>query len=500
MERIKGMDEFKIDITKVCRYLKLLKLHNPIYKNIKISHVAALKAKNNDISLALEHNEGDENNEIESDSLQYVYIDNVPNVDETCNTMEFLDKIEKCVSVEEEKGIFSDIDNLEDSQSPKKIQILLSKSFVPCIAGNSFPKWAGERYDTKFNSKNANKWAEYVAVTFMPWGPKNQKFKCDYDTIEQILKEWKDGTEIQKLRFAIIQNMATGTTVSTTMQKLFAEFRGLYADKWSVTQNVIAKSISTDLKDNLHNGYDFDPEELYELLDNLILKRIDAKCQEYLRKTQILMDVIFENNLPASRVNFQDEIFSDLEVKTTMLKVAALDEYETLNEQNTYFNNTNQTIELNDDQRKIYEYVINNSQQKLIMIHGGPGTGKSTLINEFIQFLGKRNVSCCATTGIAASVLLNGKTIESNLNIPVRNTDKIVDSITDNNKLFRLQQKFNGIRMLVIDEISMVGYTKFINIDHRLNKYLIMMLLWAVFLSLSLVISISYHQSETNHF
>ncbi len=88
---------------------------------------------------------------------------------------------------------------------------------------------------------------------------------------------------------------------------------------------------------------------------------------------------------------------------------------------------------------------------------GSAGTGKTYLINQYIEYLRLRNVpvAVTASTGIAATHI-GGQTIHSWSGIGIRD----LITIDDLEKIARNKQtreRLTGIQVLIIDEISMLS-------------------------------------------
>ena len=139
---------------------------------------------------------------------------------------------------------------------------------------------------------------------------------------------------------------------------------------------------------------------------------------------------------------------------------------------------------LNTNQRKytlnVMNLIKNGDKQFFHFINGGAGVGKSTLIKAAYQSMLRFynslpgynpesiHVAICAPTGKAAA-LIDGMTLHSFLSLPVNQCKhKLVklDSEVSN----RIGIKLKDLKLLIIDEISMVGFTMFQQVDARLQQ------------------------------
>lgn len=105
-----------------------------------------------------------------------------------------------------------------------------------------------------------------------------------------------------------------------------------------------------------------------------------------------------------------------------------------------------------------------------VFITGAAGTGKTYLLNQFIQYLKDIDITYAVTasTGIAATHL-NGTTIHSWSGIGIKNTlsDKDLEKI---NK--RVNANFKSTKVLIIDEISML-HAHQLNMVDKIAKYVL---------------------------
>ncbi len=111
-------------------------------------------------------------------------------------------------------------------------------------------------------------------------------------------------------------------------------------------------------------------------------------------------------------------------------------------------------IELSAGQKKAIETVLN---EKITIITGGPGTGKTTIINSIIHLLKKRNlkITLCAPTGRAA------KRMTESTGFPAKTIHRLLEFNPHKN---RFEKNFNNpviADILVVDESSMIDVQLF---------------------------------------
>ncbi|CAF1458321.1 unnamed protein product [Rotaria sp. Silwood1] len=139
---------------------------------------------------------------------------------------------------------------------------------------------------------------------------------------------------------------------------------------------------------------------------------------------------------------------------------------------------------LNSNQRKytlnVMNLIKNDENQFFHFINGGAGVGKSTLIKAVYQSIlrfynslpgyypDSIRAALCAPTGKAAA-LIDGMTLHSFLSLPVNQCKhKLVQLNSDVSN--RIGVKLKDLQLLIIDEISMVGFTMFQQVDARLQQ------------------------------
>ncbi|CAF4395205.1 unnamed protein product, partial [Rotaria magnacalcarata] len=139
---------------------------------------------------------------------------------------------------------------------------------------------------------------------------------------------------------------------------------------------------------------------------------------------------------------------------------------------------------LNNNQRKytlnVMNLIKNGENQFFHFINGRAGVGKSTLIEAVYQSIlrfynslpgyypDSIRAALCAPTGKAAA-LIEGMILHSFLSLPVNQCkNKLVQLNSDVSN--RIGVKLKDLQLLIIDEISMVGFTMFQQVDARLQQ------------------------------
>ena len=106
-----------------------------------------------------------------------------------------------------------------------------------------------------------------------------------------------------------------------------------------------------------------------------------------------------------------------------------------------------------------------------VFITGSAGTGKTFLLNQFTFYLKSRKIipTVVAPTGIAASHL-QGQTIHSYFSLGIRSEidDYYIESLLEKKYL---QTRFSKLKVLIVDEISMVSPEMFSAMDTILRAF-----------------------------
>jgi hypothetical protein len=110
--------------------------------------------------------------------------------------------------------------------------------------------------------------------------------------------------------------------------------------------------------------------------------------------------------------------------------------------------------------------------QLLLFIHGGPGVGKSFFAKTVMSKIGVDRTCCAAPTGIAAwlSWSSNGRTFHDLLGLPAKAPHSPNIAVLQGDKAACLSLRLDSIRILIIDELSMVDHLLFSWINHKCTK------------------------------
>ena len=139
------------------------------------------------------------------------------------------------------------------------------------------------------------------------------------------------------------------------------------------------------------------------------------------------------------------------------------------------FNNANS---LNEDQFRAFAIAAKHLQdikndyqtpQLLLNVHGSAGCGKTFWLLKLLSYsshlFGQTIMKNCALAGTAAAQI-HGQTIHSLFNIPVLNQLPRLQG----KSLMELQKKFEDVKLIALDEKSMVGQHLFNKINKRLKQ------------------------------
>ena len=193
-----------------------------------------------------------------------------------------------------------------------------------------------------------------------------------------------------------------------------------------------------------------------------------------------------ENNIKPTSIGSginREDIFTEYDIgKDLNLHGSDIKEEHIKNRMNDFdFRLTTQI--LNVKQKEIFYHVIKhlktNEDQLLLFISGGAGVGKTKLLECIYQTMirhyntkegtdpDQMSVLLTAPTGKAA-YLIKGRTIHNAFNIPA--SQGFHYRPLNRNSINSLRRDFDNLKLIIIDEISMVGSNMFSFINQRLQE------------------------------
>ena len=129
-------------------------------------------------------------------------------------------------------------------------------------------------------------------------------------------------------------------------------------------------------------------------------------------------------------------------------------------------------IFMNDDQKAVFDAVIdsvNRQVGRLFAIDAPGGTGKTFVLHALLAKVRSEGkiALAMATTGIASTLLPNGRTIHTKLKLPIKLHDKSEIPYQDNSTFCQLMQR---TKLMIIDEVTMGNKNWFHCVDRTLRK------------------------------
>ncbi len=118
---------------------------------------------------------------------------------------------------------------------------------------------------------------------------------------------------------------------------------------------------------------------------------------------------------------------------------------------------------------EIIEFLLN--KEKNVLITGPAGTGKTYLLNKIINILEEKKINFgkTSTTGVSA-LLFNGQTIHSFLGTGIFDNKNQLNLIKSNFNFKNSKRKLKKLKVIVIDEISMISSNYLELIDSLLKE------------------------------
>ena len=386
------------------------------------------------------------------------------------------------------------------------VRYLVSQSRCPILAGKRMPMWPG--VDGSARTRKA--WAKFVMCNFAPWDieqpphiTSNDYLQCEehckttqasylecnrhsmvvrlkkighYDRLQKSLTD-----DIRK-RFRTIWGVRHPLEVDSNAGK---DMAGLKETRAEVKDTRFAKAVQ-NMQEAIQRAQNANKrrraassEEFDILKEALSLQLGLASAMSHAseeKETRLLYALGDDDQYPHG-----DDIYSH--AKRVFDDISAEEESPETDVSSTSDGHITSTG--SPDQEEIIDRITNYVSLKatcessakpiapLVFLHAGRGTGKSWVAREIHarlrQTFGWNVVRFVAPSGIAASNLAKGSTINHALGLGVFDGDsETLQSESDKAKLHRLRKLFEGGKVLIVDEVSMVGCRMLRDIHSRL--------------------------------
>lgn len=223
----------------------------------------------------------------------------------------------------------------------------------------------------------------------------------------------------------------------------------------------------------------YDKSDVFSILCKLFNLSIDYETYlEYLNELEKELFIVIDDSKCYLQENFQDEIDIAKLLKSIDNKNVKQIDYE--EKINKLENNLN--IIYNDDQKKAITTALNNN---ITIISGGPGTGKTTIINAIVKLYIETNklnnidlveqIALLAPTGRAA------KKMSSSTGLPASTIHRYLKWNKDHNDFMVNENNKNFQRLIIVDEVSMIDNALFAALLKGVHSYIKLILVGDAF-------------------
>ena len=213
----------------------------------------------------------------------------------------------------------------------------------------------------------------------------------------------------------------------------------------------------------------YDKSDVYSILAKLFNINIDYETYlEYLEELNEEMIVVTIDNRCYLQNNYQDEIIiAEILKKIDDKEIKEYDYEEKINRLEKKLN-----IEYNDDQRHAITSALNNN---ITIISGGPGTGKTTIINAIVKLYIEKNslnnldiveqIALLAPTGRAS------KKMSTSTGLQASTIHRYLKWNKDTNDFMINEHNKNFQKLIIVDEVSMIDTHLFSSLLKGINSY-----------------------------
>jgi hypothetical protein len=315
------------------------------------------------------------------------------------------------------------------------VQMQQSALAVPILAGQQPPLLLTTVDFTKRDwLKRGRVCAEYYLTLMVPWDLRTlcpQVERLDYECFRDICFQWRHPTAsfIQRCRFAAINNMAQAVSSSAQKRKTLNIWRARSATKWN-DQNAMREAVREEALDlDIQNADpdldpDFSIEALVRALNTYTTGLTPGKRQalDYMAHQATFLQGVFEGPMDVyrQRVGHNDlravhaqpvisaltaSMVSDIKRAITTCHAEEEEDFPADEDMPGQYTPLDLSPDpgLGHDQNRAFTSVLQhvqdtvdmkNPDQLLLIIHGGPGVGKSTFSRALVKRLTHQTLIC----------------------------------------------------------------------------------------------------------
>jgi len=223
----------------------------------------------------------------------------------------------------------------------------------------------------------------------------------------------------------------------------------------------------------------YDVADVFSVLNKLFSLSLDYETyEEYLKELELELFIVIDDNKCYLQENYQAEI--DIAKLLKVIDNKEIKEYDYTEKIEKLENKLH--ITYNDDQRRAISTALNNN---ITIISGGPGTGKTTIINAIVKLYIEKNklnnidlieqIALLAPTGRAA------KKMSTSTGLPSSTIHRYLKWNKDNNDSMINEHNKNFQRLIIVDEVSMIDNHLFAALLKGIHSYVKLVLVGDAF-------------------
>ncbi|MBE6157138.1 MAG: ATP-dependent RecD-like DNA helicase [Firmicutes bacterium] len=223
----------------------------------------------------------------------------------------------------------------------------------------------------------------------------------------------------------------------------------------------------------------YEQPDVFGVLSKLFSLNIDYETYiEYLEELENDLSIVINESKCYLQENFQAE----MEIAKYLKNIDAKSEKNYDYEEAIEKLESKLQITYNDDQKKAIKTALNNN---ITIISGGPGTGKTTIINAIVKLYIEKNrlnniglveqIALLAPTGRAA------KKMSTSTGLPASTIHRYLKWNKDHNDFMINENNKNFQRLIIVDEVSMIDTNLFAALLKGVHSYVKLILVGDAF-------------------